>query len=301
VDPDQKPRVEEGSAAGTTSPATLEGKQSVALSISPSPLERPEYRGRGVCTDAGAENALSEGSITGSFTTPPPHSEIYREGLSDTLRDAIILVHRGAGVLQNWREATLIPLVRRPGGPHRPLRRHWPRWLFFSAQNLSLLGMVWRSASSVDDAIVVVEKVVERLACRENRGRERGGGRAGQDEVTGTVVAVALVGLCARVVPGTFLAASRPFFRQFAVTISVSTVIIRFNSLNASAGPWRPSCSRRTPPARPDSPALNLGSAGFFRGVKTGVWDGTSRTRERGRLLRFSWSYCCLRRHSLGC
>src|SRR5438132_10687776 len=83
----------------------------------------------------------------------------------------------------------------------------------------------------VDDAIVVVENVERWL---EQGVEPREAARRAMDEVTGPVIAVALV-LCAVFVPCTFLGGiSGQFFRQFAVTISVSTVISAFNSLTLS-------------------------------------------------------------------
>ena len=54
------------------------------------------------------------------------------------------------------------------------------------------------------------------------------------DEVTGPVIAVALV-LCAVFVPCAFISGiTGQFFRQFAVTIAASTVFSAFNSLTLS-------------------------------------------------------------------
>jgi multidrug efflux pump len=83
----------------------------------------------------------------------------------------------------------------------------------------------------VDDAIVVVENVDRWL----NEGMApRDAARKAMDEVTGPVIAVALV-LCAVFVPCAFISGiTGRFFRQFAVTISVSTVFSAFNSLTLS-------------------------------------------------------------------
>ena len=83
----------------------------------------------------------------------------------------------------------------------------------------------------VDDAIVVVENVERWL---EQGMPPREAARKAMDEVTGPVIAVALV-LCAVFVPCAFLGGiNGEFFRQFAVTIAVSTVISAFNSLTLS-------------------------------------------------------------------
>ena len=83
----------------------------------------------------------------------------------------------------------------------------------------------------VDDAIVVVENVERWL---EQGLPPREAARKAMDEVTGPVIAVALV-LCAVFVPCAFIGGiTGQFFRQFAVTIAVSTVISAFNSLTLS-------------------------------------------------------------------
>src|SRR5581483_8885423 len=83
----------------------------------------------------------------------------------------------------------------------------------------------------VDDAIVVVENVERWL---EHGLSPRDAARRAMDEVTGPVIAVALV-LCAVFVPCAFISGiTGEFFRQFAVTIAVSTVFSAFNSLTLS-------------------------------------------------------------------
>lgn len=146
-----------------------------------------------------------------------------------TLRDAIILV--GIVVLiflQNWR-ATLIPLIAVPVavvGTFAAMAA-----LGYSLNNLSLFGLVLAIGIVVDDAIVVVENVErwlhEGLAPRD-------AAQKAMSEVTGPVIAVALV-LCAVFIPCAFISGiTGQFFRQFAITISVSTIISAFNSLTLS-------------------------------------------------------------------
>ena len=103
--------------------------------------------------------------------------------------------------------------------------------LGFSLNNLSLFGLVLAIGIVVDDAIVVVENVERWLAQGLS---PRDAARKAMDEVTGPVIAVALV-LCAVFVPCAFISGiTGQFFRQFAVTIAVSTVISAFNSLTLS-------------------------------------------------------------------
>jgi multidrug efflux pump len=177
-------------------------------------------------------------------TTP-----FIRESVVDvvrTLLEAVALV--GVVVLvflQNWR-AALIPLVAVPVaiiGTFTVMAA-----LGFSLNNISLFGLVLAIGIVVDDAIVVVENV-ERWLERGESPREAA--RKAMDEVTGPVIAVALV-LCAVFVPCAFISGiTGQFFRQFAVTISVSTVFSAINSLTLSpalaAILLRPHSARRDP------------------------------------------------------
>ncbi len=177
-------------------------------------------------------------------TTP-----FIRESVNEvflTLRDAIILVAIVVLVfLQNWR-AALIPLIAVPVaivGSFAVMAA-----LGYSLNNLSLFGLVLAIGIVVDDAIVVVENVERWL---DQGIAPRDAARKAMDEVTGPVIAVALV-LCAVFVPCAFLGGvTGQFFRQFAVTIAVSTVISAFNSLTLSpalaALLLKPRGSRRDP------------------------------------------------------
>src|SRR5205807_10049660 len=103
--------------------------------------------------------------------------------------------------------------------------------LGFSLNNLSLFGLVLAIGIVVDDAIVVVENVERWLAEGLS---PRDATRKAMDEVTGPVIAIALV-LCSVFVPTAFMAGiSGQFFKQFALTIAASTVISAFNSLTLS-------------------------------------------------------------------
>jgi len=130
--------------------------------------------------------------------------------------------------LQTWR-ASIIPLVAVPisiVGTFAVLLL-----LGFSINTISLFGMVLAIGIVVDDAIVVVENV--------ERNIERGlapldAAHQAMREVSGPIVAIALV-LCAVFVPMAFLSGvTGQFYRQFAVTIAISTVISAINSLTLS-------------------------------------------------------------------
>jgi multidrug efflux pump len=146
-----------------------------------------------------------------------------------TLIEAIILVVLVVILfLQTWR-ASIIPLLAVPVslvGTFAVMKL-----LGSSLNNLSLFGLVLAIGIVVDDAIVVVENV-ERYLAKGFKPREAT--LRAMNEVTGAVVAVALV-LCAVFIPVAFLGGiTGQFYRQFALTIAVSTVISAFNSLTLS-------------------------------------------------------------------
>ncbi len=145
------------------------------------------------------------------------------------LRDATLLVALVVLIfLQSWR-STLIPLVAVPVAIVGTFAAMAAAGI--SLNNLSLFGLVLAIGIVVDDAIVVVENVERWL---EKGHSPRDAARAAMDEVTGPVIAVGLV-LCAVFVPCAFISGiTGQFFRQFAITIAVSTVISAFNSLTLS-------------------------------------------------------------------
>ncbi len=150
--------------------------------------------------------------------------EVYR-----TLLEAVVLVAVVVLVfLQSWR-AAIIPLVAVPVavvGTFAVMAA-----LKFSLNNLTLFGLVLAIGIVVDDAIVVVENVERWL---EKGLDPKEATRKAMDEVTGPVVAIALV-LSAVFIPAAFITGvTGQFFRQFAVTIAVSTLISAFNSLTLS-------------------------------------------------------------------
>jgi hydrophobe/amphiphile efflux-1 (HAE1) family protein len=222
-------RIELGSQQYDQS-CTLDGKPSVALSIYQLPGSNAIKTAEGVYAKMEElKQRFPEGLDYQIVydTTPFIRESIFE--VFKTLRDAIILVAIVVLVfLQNWR-ASLIPLVAVPVaiiGTFAVMAG-----LGFSLNNLSLFGLVLAIGIVVDDAIVVVENVERWL---EQGLAPREAARKAMDEVTGPVVAVALV-LCAVFVPCTFVSGiTGQFFRQFAVTISVSTVFSAINSLTLS-------------------------------------------------------------------
>src|SRR5260221_351029 len=130
--------------------------------------------------------------------------------------------------LQTWR-ATVIPVIAIPVS----LVGTFTILVAFgvSLNNLSLFGLVLAVGIVVDDAIVVVENVERNM--RDGMSPLEAAHRT-MDEVGGALISIALT-LCAVFVPSAFISGiSGLFFRQFAVTISASTVISCFVSLTLS-------------------------------------------------------------------
>jgi len=146
-----------------------------------------------------------------------------------TLFEAVMLVVVVVIVfLQSWR-ASIIPLLAVPVSLIGTLAVM--KLLGFSLNNLSLFGLVLAIGIVVDDAIVVVENVERNIALGLSPVEAT---KKAMNEVSGAVVAVALV-LCAVFIPTAFVTGiTGQFYRQFALTIAVSTLISAFNSLTLS-------------------------------------------------------------------
>ena len=155
-----------------------------------------------------------------------------RDGIREvviTLLEAVLLVVLVVVLfLQTWR-ASIIPLVAVPisiVGTFAILMAFG-----FSINTLSLFGLVLAIGIVVDDAIVVVENVERHI---EEGLSPRDASYKAMEEVSGPIIAIALV-LCAVFVPVAFVSGlTGQFYRQFALTIAFSTVISAFNSLTLS-------------------------------------------------------------------
>ena len=199
-----------------------------------------------------------------------------------TLIEAILLVVLVVLVfLQTWR-ASVIPLVAVPVslvGTFAVMKL-----LGFSLNALSLFGLVLAIGIVVDDAIVVVENV-ERNIGRGLKPVEAT--RQAMREVTGPIVATALV-LCAVFVPTAFISGlTGQFYRQFALTIAISTLISAFNSLTLS--PALSALLLKEHGTAPDrlSRLLDAAFGWFFRPFNRGFGRAAAGYRRGvGRVLR---------------
>ncbi|MDR6376151.1 efflux RND transporter permease subunit [Paraburkholderia caledonica] len=151
------------------------------------------------------------------------------EAVIHTLIEAIALVVLVVILfLQTWR-ASIIPLLAVPVsivGTFSLLLAFG-----FSINALSLFGMVLAIGIVVDDAIVVVENVERNIAYGLS---PRDATYKAMQEVSGPIIAIALT-LIAVFVPLAFMSGlTGQFYKQFAMTIAISTIISAFNSLTLS-------------------------------------------------------------------
>ena len=163
------------------------------------------------------------------YSTAYDTTPYIRESVADvfeTLLEAVVLV--GIVVLlflQDWK-AMILPMIDVPVsliGTFAVMAV-----VGFSLNNISLFGLVLAIGIVVDDAIVVLENIERLMATGLD---VRAATIKAMDEVTGPIVAVALV-LTAVFVPCAFIGGiTGQFFRQFAVTIAVSTIISAINAV----------------------------------------------------------------------
>lgn len=151
------------------------------------------------------------------------------KAVSSTLIEAILLVVIVVVLfLQTWR-ASIIPLVAVPVSLVGTFALM--HMFGFSLNTLSLFGLVLSIGIVVDDAIVVVENVERHIALGKS---PKDAARAAMDEVTGPILAITSV-LAAVFIPSAFLTGLQgEFYRQFALTIAISTILSAINSLTLS-------------------------------------------------------------------
>ena len=209
---------------------SLDGRPSVGLAIFQLPGSNA------LDTAAGIRARMEE--LKRSFPPDVEYAIVYdttpfiTESINEVfkaLRDAIVLVALVVLLfLQSWR-ATLIPLIAVPVaivGTFAVMMG-----MGFSLNNLSLFGLVLAIGIVVDDAIVVVEAVEHHL---ESGLPAKAAAQKAMSEVTGPIIAISLVLMCV-FIPCAFIAGiTGQFFRQFALTIAVSTFFSAVNSLTLS-------------------------------------------------------------------
>ncbi|MEP7295192.1 MAG: multidrug efflux RND transporter permease subunit [Burkholderiales bacterium] len=208
----------------------LDNKDAVAVPIFAAPGSNAIAISNGVrATMADIKKAMPEGVDYEIVYDPTQFVRASIESVGHTLLEAIALVVLVVILfLQTWR-ASIIPLLAVPVavvGTFAVMK------LFgFSINALSLFGLVLAIGIVVDDAIVVVENVERNI---ESGLTPREATYRAMREVSEPIIAIALV-LVAVFVPLAFISGlTGQFYKQFALTIAMSTVISAVNSLTLS-------------------------------------------------------------------
>jgi multidrug efflux pump len=239
----------------------LNNKSAVAIPI----FEAPNANALQLSTDVRATMArlskdFPEG-VTYSVVYDP--TQFVRQSIDaviHTLIEAVILVALVVIIfLQTWR-ASLIPLLAVPVsvvGTFAVMLGFG-----FSINTLSLFGLVLAIGIVVDDAIVVVENVERNI---ENGLSPHDATIQAMKEVSGPIIAIALV-LCAVFVPIAFVSGlSGQFYKQFALTIAISTVISAFSSLTLAPALSAVLLKPHDAPKDPLTRGMDKVFGGFFR------------------------------------
>jgi hydrophobe/amphiphile efflux-1 (HAE1) family protein len=222
-------RVELG-AAEYAMRSSLDGKSAVAIPIFQAPGSNA------LALSAGVRDTMQ--TLKRNFPQGVDYTIVYDptqfvrqsiDAVIETLLEAVALVVLVVILfLQTWR-ASIIPLAAVPVsiiGTFAVLLAAG-----FSINTLSLFGLVLAIGIVVDDAIVVVENVERHIAAGLS---PREAAKEAMNEVSRPIVAITLV-LCAVFVPVAFVSGlTGQFYRQFALTIAISTLISAFNSLTLS-------------------------------------------------------------------
>jgi multidrug efflux pump len=208
----------------------LNNKPAVAIPIFQSPGSNAiEISDKVRATMAQLKKSFPEGLDYSIAYDPTVFVRDSIKAVVHTLLEAVLLVVIVVILfLQTWR-ASIIPLLAVPVsiiGTFAVMLAFG-----FSINALSLFGLVLAIGIVVDDSIVVVENVERNI---ENGLSPRDATLKAMREVTGPIIAIALV-LCAVFVPIAFISGlTGQFYRQFALTIAISTLISAFNSLTLS-------------------------------------------------------------------
>lgn len=193
-----------------------------------------------------------------------------------TLFEAILLVVLVVIVfLQTWR-ASIIPLLAVPVSVVGTFA--FMHMFGFSINVLSLFGLILAIGIVVDDAIVVVENVERNI---EEGLSPRDATIRAMKEVTGPIVATGLV-LAGVFIPIAFITGlTGQFYKQFAVTIAIATLISMVNSLTLSPAMAALLLKGHDSPKDRLTKSMNFVFGWFFRGFNKFFYKG-SRVYERG-------------------
>ena len=226
-----------------TRSSRLDGKPSVGLAIFQLPGSNALDTADGVKAKMHELEARSPGTrLRHRLRHHAVHPRIGRRGVPHAARRVILVAIVVLLFLQDWK-ALILPVIDVAVslvGTFAVMEL-----MGFSLNNLTLFGLVLAIGIVVDDAIVVLENI-ERwldkgLPVREATIKAMG-------EITGPILAITLV-LSSVFLPSAFLGGiTGQFFRQFALTISVSMMISAVNAMTMT--PARAACDFRRPQAR---------------------------------------------------
>lgn len=222
-------RIELGTENFSTT-ATMNGKATAAIAVYQMPGSN--------ALDVAEKTKTAMKELAKSFPADIQYNEALDTTLAitagideiiHTLFEAVLLVILVVFIfLQNWR-ATLIPLITVPVSLIGAISV-FPL-LGFSINTLSLLGLVLAIGIVVDDAIVVVEAVMHHI---EHGKTPREATLQAMKEVSGPVVAIALILIAVFVPVAMTPGITGRFYQQFAITIAVSVGFSAFSALSLS-------------------------------------------------------------------
>ncbi|CAN7229547.1 multidrug efflux RND transporter permease subunit [Pseudoxanthomonas sp. LjRoot168] len=210
--------------------ARLDGKNASAIGIFQAPgANALEIRDAVVAKMDDIRPTLPPGvEIQSIYDTTIFVRDSIKSVVSTLLEATLLVVLVVILFLQTWR-ASIIPLLAVPVSVVGTFAVLY--LLGYSINTLTLFGLVLAIGIVVDDAIVVVENVERHI---EHGATPLQAAHLAMKEVSGPIIAIALV-LCAVFVPMAFLTGvTGQFYKQFAVTIAISTVISAINSLTLS-------------------------------------------------------------------
>lgn len=222
-------RIELG-AADYSLRSLLDNKQAVAIPIFQSPGSNAiEISDNVRATMAELKKYMPEGVDYRIVYDPTQFVRASIEAVIHTLLEAVALVVLVVILfLQTWR-ASIIPLI---AVPVSIIGTFAVMHVFgFSINALTLFGLVLAIGIVVDDAIVVVENVERNI---ENGLPAREASIQAMREVSGPIIAIALVLVAVFVPLALITGLTGQFYKQFALTIAISTVISAVNSLTLS-------------------------------------------------------------------
>ncbi|NUB27907.1 efflux RND transporter permease subunit [Azospirillum brasilense] len=239
----------------------LDNKPAVALGINQSPGANALAISDAIrATMADLKADMPDGVDYSIVYDPTQFVRSSIDAVIHTLLEAIALVVLVVIVfLQTWR-ASIIPLLAVPVSIVGTFSLMLG--LGYSINALSLFGMVLAIGIVVDDAIVVVENVERNI---ENGLSAKEATYRAMQEVSGPIIAIALTLVAVFVPLAAMSGLTGEFYKQFAMTIAISTVISAFNSLTLSPALAAVLLRGHDQPQDWLTRAMNKVFGGFFR------------------------------------